>query len=120
MQQFSVLNLFSYFVKSCILLRLLEFWLINVGKLYNNLLVYKKGSIFVLNIGGGKKARSSASFSPVISTDLGINPENFLTFIFDPFPTIVQCFKSIPPASPKLLNLNQDNTSKNCFLVKSL
>ena len=37
---------------------------------------------------GGKKALST-SFSLVTSTNLGISPQNFLTFSFDPFVTLV-------------------------------
>ena len=46
----------------------------------------------------GKKA-SPTSFSPVTSTNVGISPQNFLTF----------------SANPKLLNLNQDHSSKKRF-----
>ena len=56
--------------------------------------------------GGGKKA------PPVTSTNLGFGPQNFLTFSFDPFATLVQNFKFVPGASPKLLNLNLDHLSK--------
>ena len=38
--------------------------------------------------GGGKKAPPN-SFYPLTSTDVGISPQNFLTFIFDPFPALV-------------------------------
>ena len=38
--------------------------------------------------GGGKKA-PPASFSPVTSTTVGINPQNFLTFSFNPFDRLV-------------------------------
>ena len=70
--------------------------------------------------GGGKKAPPT-SFSPVTSTNLGFGPQNFLTFSFDPFATLVQNFKFVPGASPKLLNLNLDHLSKKAiFLVKSL
>ena len=71
-------------------------------------------------MGGGRKAPPT-SFSPVTSTNLGFGPQNFLTFSFDPFATLVQNFKFVPGASPKLLNLNQDQlTKKAIFLVKSL
>ena len=61
------------------------------------------------------------SFSPVTSTNVGLRSQNFLTFSFDPFVTLVQNFKFVPSASPKLLNLNQDHPSKKAvFLVKSL
>ena len=73
-----------------------------------------------MGAGGGKKAPPT-SFSPVTSTNLGFGPKNFLTFSFDPFATLVQNFKFVPGASPKLLNLNLDHLSKKAiFLVKSL
>ena len=55
--------------------------------------------------GAGKKAPRT-SFSPVTSTNVGFGPQNFLTFSFNPFATLVQNFKFVPSASPKLLNLN--------------
>ena len=61
------------------------------------------------------------SFSSANSTNRGIKPQNFLTFSFNPFTTLVYNCKLIPTASPKLLNLNQDHPSKKVgFLVKSL
>ena len=69
---------------------------------------------------GGQKGPPT-SFSPVTSTNVEFSPKNFLTFSFNPFPTLVQNFKFVPSASPKLLNLNQDHPSKKAvFLVKSL
>ena len=53
-----------------------------------------------------------ASFSPVTSTNVGINPPNCLTFSFNPLATLVQNFNFIPSVSPKLLILNQDHPSK--------
>ena len=48
-------------------------------------------------------------------------PKNFLTFSFSTFATLVQNFKFIASASPKLLNLNQDHPSKKAvFQVKFL
>ena len=38
--------------------------------------------------GGGKKAPPT-SFSSVTSTNIGISPQNFLTFSFNPFATLV-------------------------------
>ena len=70
---------------------------------------------------GGEQKGPPTSFFPVTSTNVGIYPYNFLTFSFNPFATLVQNFKFVPSASPKLLNLNQDHTSKKAiFLVKSL
>ena len=69
---------------------------------------------------GGKKAPST-SFSPVTSTNVGVGSQNVLNFSFNSFATLVQNFKFVPSASPKLLNLNQDYPSKKVtFLVKSL
>ena len=70
--------------------------------------------------GGGQKGPPN-SFSLVNSTNIGILPQNFLTFSFDPFATLVQNFKAIPSDSPKLLTLNQEHPSRKIiFLVKSL
>ena len=69
---------------------------------------------------GGQKSPPT-SFSPVTSTNVGSGPQNFLTFSFNLFVTLVQNFKFVPSASPKLLNVNQDHPSKKAiFLVKSL
>ena len=51
--------------------------------------------------GGGKKAPPT-SFSPVASTNVGISPQNFLTFSFNPFDGLVQNYKFVPSASPEL------------------
>ena len=42
--------------------------------------------------GGGEKKKQKGpptSFSPVTSTNVGIGSQNFLTFSFDPFPTLL-------------------------------
>ena len=71
--------------------------------------------------GGGGAKRTPTSFSPVTSTNVGFGPQNFLTFSFNPFATLVQNFKFVPSASLKLWNLNQDHHSKKAnFLVESL
>ena len=79
-------------------------------------------TLFMMGEGGcGPKRPPPTSFSPETSTNVRFGPQNFLTFIFNPFPTPVQNFKFLPSASPKLLNLNQDHPSKKAvFLVKSL
>ena len=46
-------------------------------------------TLFRMRGGGGGKKASPTSFSPIISTNLGINPQNFLTFSFNPFSTVV-------------------------------
>ena len=70
--------------------------------------------------GRGPK-RPPYQFFPSIFCKRRFGPQSFLTFSFDPFVTLVQNFKFVPSASPKLLNLNQDHPSKKAiFLVKSL
>ena len=54
-------------------------------------------------------------FSPVTSANVGFGPQNLLTFCFNSFATLVQNFKFVSSASPKLLNLNQDHPSKKRF-----
>ena len=63
---------------------------------------------------GAKKA-TPTSFNPVTSTKIGISPQNFLTFSFNHFSTLVLNFKAMPSVSPKLFNLNQKPLSKNWF-----
>ena len=61
------------------------------------------------------------NFSPVTTTNVGISLQNFLTFSFNPFATMVQNFKAIRRASPKLLNSEQrPPCKKSGFLLKSL
>ena len=73
-------------------------------------------------VGGGGGAKSPPlPVSPVTSTNVGISPQNFLNFSFNPVERLVWSFKFVPSASPKLLHLNQDHPSqKPVFLVKSL
>ena len=66
--------------------------------------------------GMGKKGKKTPSiFSPVTSTNVGISSRNFLTFSFNPFPTMASNVKTIPSASPRLLHLDQKYPQKNCF-----
>ena len=65
--------------------------------------------------GGGGQKGPRTSFSPVTSTNVGFGPKICLTFSFNPFATLVLNFKFVPSASPKLLNLNQHNPSKQQF-----
>ena len=70
---------------------------------------------------GGDKKAPPTSFSPVTSTNVEFGSQNFPTFSFKPFVTLVQNFKFVPSATSKLLNLNQDHPSKKTiFWVKSL
>ena len=39
--------------------------------------------------GGAKRPHPPTSFSPVTSTNVGVSPENFLTFGFNPFAAMV-------------------------------
>ena len=66
-------------------------------------------------MGGWAKKAPTTSFSPITSTNVGISHQNFLAFRLNTFVTLVQNFKAIPSASPKLLNLNQDHPSKKSF-----
>ena len=75
----------------------------------------KKNKVLTLSGWGGGKKALPTSFSPVISTNVGFGPQNFLTFSFNPFTTLVLNIKFVPSASPKLLNLNQDHPSKKRF-----
>ena len=74
--------------------------------------------------GGGRGGATSprpTSFSSVTSANVGVNPQNFLTFCFNLFVTLLWNFKFVPSASPKLFNLNHDYPSKKVvFLVKTL
>ena len=71
--------------------------------------------------GGGGQNASPTSFSSVTSTNVAIRPQNFLTFSFNTFATLVLNFKFVPSAGQKLLNLNQHHPSKKMvFPVKSL
>ena len=63
---------------------------------------------------GGPKGLPTSFFS-VTSTNIGIGPYDFLTFSFNSFATLVQNVKFVPSASPKLLNLDQDQPSKKQF-----
>ena len=60
-----------------------------------------------------------ASFSPATSANVVFSPQNLLTFSFNSAATLLYNFKTIPSASPKLLNLNQEHPSKKWFLWSS-
>ena len=51
-------------------------------------------------MGRAKKSLPPTIFSPVTSTNVRISTQNFLTFNFNPFPTLVLNFKIVPSASP--------------------
>ena len=65
-------------------------------------------------VGGWGGEGPPTSFPPVTSTNVGFGPQNFLTFSFSPFATLVQNFNFVPSVNLKLLNLNQDHPSKKC------
>ena len=83
----------------------------------NFLFVVWLGILFKPIQDGGESA-APTSFSPVTSANVGIKPQNFLTFSFNPFDRLVENFKFVPSASAKLLNLNQDH-SKCWYQQKS-
>ena len=59
------------------------------------------------NRGGGVKAKgTSFEFSPVNFLEVGVSPQNILTFSFSTFAALLCSFKFIPSISPKILNLN--------------
>ena len=76
-------------------------------------------SINRIQDGRPKKAPRTSLF-PVISTNVGIIPQNFLTLNFNPFSTFTENVKAISSAGPKLLNLNQDYFSKKRFFWPNL
>ena len=43
----------------------------------------------LFRMGEGQKAPLPYQFVPVTSTNVGISPQNFLTFSFNPIPTLV-------------------------------
>ena len=66
-----------------------------------------------------RKVPSPASFSPVISPNVRISPQNCLTFSFNHFATLMSNVNAAHSTSPKLLKLKQDASSKkSAFLVK--
>ena len=62
---------------------------------------------------GAKSPPPFTSFSYITSANIGISPQNILPFSFNSFATLVQNFKFVSNAIPKLLNLTQDHTSKD-------
>ena len=65
----------------------------------------------------GPQKDPPTSFSSLTSTNVWISLQNFLTFSFNPFATMVYNFKFISRASPKLLELNQEHPSKKLMLL---
>ena len=43
-------------------------------------------------------------FSHITSPNVGNDPQNFLTFIFNPFATMLENVKTVPSITSKLLN----------------
>ena len=82
---------------------------------WSNLSVYKTfNPIHDRGRGEGQKAPPTI-FSPATFTNVEISPKNFLIFSFNFFATRVKNFKFVPSASPKLLNLDEDRSSKRWF-----
>ena len=93
----------KYFFSKCDQIRRLQ-------RIWSHLL--NKFLILFRMVGAKSPPPSATSFSSVTSTNVRISPQNFLTFSFNPFDRLVQNFKFVPSAGPKLLNLNQDHPSK--------
>ena len=70
------------------------------------------GKLTQFKVGLGKEVPGFTSFSPVTAMYLGINLKNFLNYNLNFFYTLVQTFKTIASASPKLFNVNQKHLSK--------
>ena len=66
-------------------------------------------------MGGRAKKPPPTNFSPVTSTNVEFGPQNFLAFSFNAFATLLQNFKFVPSANPKLLKLNQATPQKKRF-----
>ena len=95
--------------------------LINIFLINPNIILCHVFLLTLFRMGGRGKKATPTSYSPVISTNVGFGFQNFLTFSFNLFATLVQNLKFLPSASHKLLDLNQDHLSKKAiFLVKSL
>ena len=76
---------------------------------------YKVYTNFV-NVTLFRMRRRAKRIPPTLTIfSLGISPKNSLISCFSPFFILVQTFNSMPSASSKLLNLNQEHASKNCF-----
>ena len=54
---------------------------------------------------GGGELKLPAIFFPTTSTNVGISPQNFLTFSCNPLATLVWNFKAIPSDSPNFIEL---------------
>ena len=79
-------------------------------------------SLTLFRMGGrgrGSKKATPTSFSPVTSINVALSPENFPTFSFNPFATLVQNFMVIPSSSTRSLNLNQDHPLQKLFWSNS-
>ena len=70
--------------------------------------------------GGGGRGCGKKAPNHFLPCNVGVSPQDYLTFSFNPFATVLTNFKAIPSASPKLLNLNHDGTSKKWFFWSSL
>ena len=69
--------------------------------------------------GGQKDPPPPTRFFHITSTNVRISPQNFLAISFNPFAHWCKIFKFVLSASPKLLNLNQDNPSKRRFFLSN-
>ena len=81
----------------------------------NRFMLHGTMLLIIYPIGWRSQNGPPTSFSPVTSTKVRLSSQNFLTFSFNLFVTLVQTFKAIPIVSSKLLSLNQDYPSKKVF-----
>ena len=66
--------------------------------------------------GGGRGTKSPPyQFSPITSTNAEVRPQDFVTFSFNTFATLMSNCKAILSASTRSLNLNQDHPQKKWF-----
>ena len=98
---------------------LARFWSRATGPHLKNYFKFVYCSLTLFRMGGRRSKRPPTSFSPITTTNARISQQEFLTFGFNPFATLMQNMKAIPSASPKLLNLEQDNPSKKKRFVWS-
>ena len=54
-------------------------------------------------------------FYPLTFPNVRVSPHNSLNFSSNLFATLLENFKAIPSASPKLSDLNQDHSSQKYF-----
>ena len=100
-----------------------DFWIINFWLFENDFNAANSSVVKFNPIQDGGRGGKNASLTilvPVISTNVWISSQNFLTFRFNPFVTLVWNFKFVPSGSSKLLNLNQEHPSPQKNVVRQI